>query len=166
MTKLILTVDSFDVQRGHGVLHPMPLTEEAWGRDLVCANNEIDLGSNGLGPGKYALWLADLELAHKVTRHIAGNVILLDPLPVNIEEGAGDTLRVKVNEHQIFRIVTLIAGKPTPNCSLFIFSADPADQTMKVTSDAAGRVLVLGNPTGHLIQCEPEIALLIETYGR
>lgn len=162
MTKVILTVDSFDIRHGRGVLLGIPLAEDALARDLMCANNEIDFGANGPGPGKYVLWLADLELVHKVTRHTARNVIKLDPLSVSIEEGADDPLRVRVDEHEIFRIVTMIGGEPTPNCSFLIGTAD---NTVTVVSDAAGQVFVLGNPTGHVIQCEPGVTLLIGTYS-
>ena len=65
-----------------------------------------------------------LELISAVAPYTAKHVIVLDPLSINIEEGGEERVRVRVDESQIFRIVTVIKGEPRPNCSLFIFSAD------------------------------------------
>ncbi len=156
---IVVNSPVFEISHAKYVLHERSFDGEV--AEGVCIQNTVACPKS-LPAGEYVLWLSDIAGVHIRSAVSIIHAVILEPLVVKVQEStSNDTvLIVYLESKQLFRITIMdLTGDVIPQEQITLMAEN---RTIQLTANQRGSILLLDNPTGHLIDVAPGISILVE----
>ena len=161
MNVVVLKSRFVNISRANFVLHRRDFADDVDAESGVCIDN-VMICKKPLPIGEYAVWLTDIYGSHLKSAVPLVRAFLLEPLSFEVGMSRvheSETI-VYLESDQIFRVtISDSHGNVSPQEEIKFATNN---RTIEIVSDEKGAVLLLENPTGHIIQVNPGGNILIE----